>query len=80
MLCSLLPGEVDAGDTELGAQVVIKAFSNYRPYYHHRRPRIDWEERQRRVKTGHDKRNPGGDVIIRHNYVAAALGQAWRAR
>ncbi len=43
-------------------------------YYHHRWPRIDREERQRRVKTGHDKRNQG-DIIIRHNYVAVEPGR-----
>ena len=43
-------------------------------YYHHRQPRIDREERQRRAKTGHDKRNQG-DVIIRHNYVAVGAGR-----
>lgn len=43
-------------------------------YYHHRWPRIDWEERQRRMKTGHDKRNQG-DIIIRHNYVAIGLSR-----
>lgn len=59
MLCSSLLGEVDAEDTELRAEVVIKEFSNYRPYYHHRCPRIDGADRQRRVKTGHDKRNQG---------------------
>lgn len=48
-------------------------------YYHHRWPRIDGEEQQRWVKTGHDKRNQG-DIIIRHNYVAVGAGQAWRAR
>lgn len=43
-------------------------------YYHHRWPRIDREEWQRRVKTGHDKRNQG-DSIIRHNYVAVGPGR-----
>lgn len=43
-------------------------------YYHHRWPRIDREEQQRRVKTGHDKRNQG-DIIIRHNYVAVGPGR-----
>lgn len=43
-------------------------------YYHHRWPRIDREEWQRWVKTGHDKRNQG-HVIIRHNYVAVGLGR-----
>lgn len=41
---------------------------------HHWWPRIEQEELQGWMKTGHDKRNQR-DIIIRHNYVAVGTGK-----
>lgn len=51
-------------------QRVVQLQANHR----HRWPRIGWEERQGRVKTGHNKRNQE-HIIIRHNYVAVGSGR-----
>lgn len=51
-------------------QRVVQLQANHR----HRWPRIVWEERQRWVKTGHNKRNQE-HIIIRHNYVAVGSGR-----
>lgn len=67
VLKSAVLDQIDAHGAQHRA--VIKELRNYRPTTATGGPRIDWEERQRWVKTGHNKRNQE-HIIIRHNYVA----------